>query len=533
MEQIIRLTDTELPRFARYEGNPNLKRAFIKSEYSEEQIEELVRCAKNPQYFAEHYAYILSADKGKVIVELRDYQKNLLNHIHENRHSCILSGRQSGKSTISAIYMTWYTIFHSSKKSVILANKEKISKEIFYKTKVLYENLPHWMQPGVKEWNATSFSLENGSDISCCSSSASAIRGITVSGICLCDEFAFLPINIADDFISSVFPTISSSEEAKIIMVSTPNGMNHFYNIWKKAEKGRNSFKPFKVHWRDVPGRDDNWLEQMKLDIGEVRVNSEYLCEFLGSSRTLINAKTLEAFDSESPISITPEGLHIYETPKAGHKYVLGVDVGKGVQGDNSVIQVLDLSVTPIQQVAVFGDNNLNPRKFGKYVVKVAKMYNNAFIMIENNAEGYAAAQTIWNEEEYDNLVDVDTGKKDIGIRATTKTKSRAVTTLKDMLEDNAVNIVDNNTIYELARFIETAPGRFQADDNEHDDYVTSLYWGLYITTLPQYYDQEDFTNIRTKTKEEDEEVYEEPLDVYSDEDFSDIAIFERELMRS
>lgn len=255
-------------------------------------------------------------------------------------------------------------------------------------------------------------------------------------------------------------------------------------------------------------------------------------CQFLGSSKTLINSKTLEMLDSEHPVHIMPDGLHIYEHPVENHKYVLGVDVGKGVQGDNSVIQVLDLSVTPIQQVAVFGDNNLNPRKFGKYVVKVAKMYNNAFIMLENNAEGYATAQTIWNEEEYDNLVDADTGKKDIGIRATSKSKSRAVTTLKDLIEDRAINIVDSNTIYELGRFVEVSPGRFAADDNGNDDYVTSLYWALYITTLEQYYDKEDFANIRVKQKEDDDETYEEPLDILTDEDLDDMAIFERELLR-
>lgn len=518
-----------LPRHACYDGNPSIKKAYIKINYSEEHILELIKCSEDVIYFAEKYVTIIDPDKGKTIIKLREYQKRLLKHLQENRFSVLLLSRQTGKSLCSAIYILWYSLFHADKVSAILANKEKIAKVIFDRVKLAYEKLPHWLQMGVVEWNSLSIKLENGSSIFCSSTSSTAIRGATISGVLFLDEFAFLSNTIAEDFFSSVYPTIAASQDAKIIVVSTPNGLNHFHDLWRKAETGKNSFKPFKINWDEVPGRDKEWLEKVRKDLGELKTNQEILMRFIGSSKTLISPEILEKLDSISPQNII-DNLRIYEDCVKNHTYVIGVDSSRGTGGDYSTCQILDLSIEPIKQVAVYRNNTIGPRNFGKIVAKFGRMYNDAFLVVENNSEGCLVTDTLWNEESYENIVDWGTNKNEIGIRATSKSKTLALDVLKDLMESRKVEIVDQDTIYELSKFTEERPGIFKGLDGENDDLVSALYWALFLTSLPDFYDKE---HIRTRNTEVIKEENEEPLlpILPFNEDFL-MDDFQKELLR-
>lgn len=507
-----------LPPWARYDGSPLLKKAFVKIKYTEFQIEEIIKCSEDIVYFAENYITIVDPNKGKTIVKLRDYQKRLLKHFNENRFTILLSPRQIGKSLSFAIYLTWYSLFNKDKKSMILANKYSTAKEIFSKVKLAYERLPHWLQVGVTEWNVMSLTLENGCSISCAATSSDGIRGLSINGILVLDEFAFLRRTVAEDFFTSVYPTISASLESKIIIVSTPNGLNHFADIWKKAEKGKNSFKPFKVDWTEVPDRNAAWMEKTKEDVGAQKFRQEYLAEFLGSTNTLISVKTLENLESEAPIDTLEWGLKIFEHPKQNHIYIIGVDTAKGTGGNYSVTQVLDISAVPIKQVAVYSDNTIGTYNFSYLIEKIAKLYNSAYLSIENNAEGAAVLQTLWNEIEYENIIDFETNKKELGIRATVKTKSHALDILKDYLENKKIEIKDIQTIYELSRFVDHGNGRFSAEEGENDDFVSALYWALFITSIPEYFEKNEML-LNVKKEENNAEVGEEPMIPFIDEE--------------
>lgn len=485
----------KLPKCCTYDGNPQIKRANVKIAYEPEHALELARCASDVNYFAANFVYIIDPDKGKTLINVRDYQKDLLTHLDENRFSIILASRQIGKSLTSAIYLLHYILFNKDKKVVILANKAKIAKEIFQKVRTAYEKLPYWMQIGVEEWQKTACTLENGSSCSAEATTADGLRGIA-GNIIFLDEFAFIKRNIADDFFTSMYPTISASQESKIIVVSTPNGLNHFYSLWTKANKGLNSFKPFRVDWWQVPGRDENWKEETIKNIGQKKFDQEYGNSFLGSSKTLIDGTFLETMDQKEPIEYKKDfHLRIYEQPVEGHIYSIGVDTAKGIGGDYSVCQVIDITAYPFKQVAVYRNNTIRPREFGNVVNDLGVKYNDAFLMIENNDIGHAVCDYVWKDLEYENLVNFsyDAKKKrtEIGIRSTRKTKSIGCDLIKDIIEELDIDIIDPDTIYELSVFIEIRTGIFQADDGEFDDTVTALLWALFILKT-NYIDKED-----------------------------------------
>ena len=528
--QIIDSNLPMLPRNACYDGNFLIKKANIKIRFSEEHIEEIIKCSKDVIYFAENYVTIVDPDKGKTLIVLREYQKRLLKHLQENRFSILLLSRQSGKSLISSIFILWYSLYNKDKASAILANKQLIARSIFDRIKLALERLPFWMQPGIIEWNAMSMKLENGSSIFCSSTSSTAIRGITISGVLFLDEFAFLPQNIADEFFSSVFPTISASEDSKVIVISTPNGLNHYHSLWKKAEAGKNSFKPFRINWDEVPGRDKEWLEKMKRDIGDLKVAQEICMSFLGSSKTLILSQVLEDLESVSPINIT-DSLKIYEESIIGHFYVIGVDSARGTGGDYSTCQVLDLSVEPIKQVAVYRNNTIGPRSFGKKVADIGRIYNNAYLVIENNNEGCLVTDVLWNDEEYENIVDWGTSKNEIGIRATSKSKTLALDVLKEIMEAKEIEIIDQDTIYELSKFTEERPGIFKGLDGENDDLVSALYWALFITSIPDFYNKESIRVRNSSEISQDEEPIAPILPSNIEDNYYDD--FQKELLNS
>jgi hypothetical protein len=406
--------------------------------------------------------------------------------VKSEKHTFFSNGILSHNTTVATVYLLHYALFEEDKTVAILANKESTAIEILSRLKLAYTELPIWLQRGISEqnggWAKKAVGLENGIKIIAGSTASSAIRGMS-AGLVFLDEFAFVPDNIADDFMSSVYPTIASGKKAKIIIVSTPNGMNHFYDIYRKATRGENNFMPIKIRWDEVPGRDDKWREEIIRDIGPAKWNQEFGTQFLGSSNTLIDTSMLERMNTKNPVEVKMGSyLSIYEQPIDGAMYILGVDSAKGTRKDYSVIQVIKIiSERDIEQVALYRDNTIEPRDYAQVIISVSKFYNDAYIMLENNDVGETVANTIWYEYEYDKILNCD--KKGIGIRSTRKTKLAANMLLKRYIENGWLEIIDKFTLFELSRYEEESPNVFQAPRGQNDDCVTSMLWALFFLT--------------------------------------------------
>src|SRR5210317_666878 len=340
-----------------YNSNPKLKAAGVEQQFTPEQIKEYMKCAQDVIYFIENYCYIVTLDDGLQLFKLYDCQKNKIDVIHNNRRVILMEGRQQGKTTTSAAYILWYTLFQPSKQVAILANKKTAAMEVLSRYQIMYEELPMWMQVGVTTWNKGDLELENGSKVFTAATSASGIRGKSVN-LLYVDEAAIIPNNVAEDFFTSVYPTISAGETTKVLLSSTPLGYNHFWKFWNEAEKGKNGFKEMFIHYSEIPGRDEVWAEQQLQLLDELKYNQEVLCEFLGSSNTLINGKTLATLSSIDPI-FSNDGLDVYEEPKDDKYYVLVADVARGIGGDYSAFVVVDVTSMPYKIVAKYRHNKI------------------------------------------------------------------------------------------------------------------------------------------------------------------------------
>lgn len=244
-----------------YRANPNLKRCGVQIEYTQEQLEEYIKCSEDPIYFIENYIKIVHVDRGIVPFKLYDFQKRMITTIHENRRVVGRIGRQSGKSTTTIAYILWATIFKSNYNVVILANKGSLARELLGRYQSSFESLPPYLSQGIVQWNKGSLELENGSKVTAASTSSSSIRGGSYNHVVL-DEFAHVHNNLAEEFFTAVYPVISSGETTKITIISTPNGLNHFYKIFTDAKAGRNDYACLDVTWQEVPGRDEVWKEE-------------------------------------------------------------------------------------------------------------------------------------------------------------------------------------------------------------------------------------------------------------------------------
>ena len=386
-----------------YLGNPNLKKANTQIEFTQENILEFLKCKDDPVYFARKYIKIVSLDSGLVPFNMYKFQEKLIRNFHENRFNICKMPRQTGKSTTCVSYLLHYAVFNDNVNMAILANKASTAQDLLGRLQLAYENLPSWMQQGIISWNKRSLELENGSKISANSTSSSAVRGGSYNVIFL-DEFAFIPNHIADDFFASVYPTISSGQSTKVIIVSTPRGMNHFYRMWHDSEKGKNEYIPTDVHWSEVPGRDEAWKEQTIANTSEQQFKVEFECEFLGSVNTLINPAKLRTLVYEDPLKRNA-GLDVYEEPKENHNYLVTVDVARGLGNDYSAFIVFDITEFPYKVVAKYRNNEIKPMMFPSIINDVGKGYNNAWILVEVNDIGDQVANILHYDLEYDNIL--------------------------------------------------------------------------------------------------------------------------------
>ena len=469
-----------------YLGNPLLKKANVKIDFTPEQVREFIKCKNDPIYFTKTYVQIVSLDEGLVPFKMWDFQEELIRKFHANRFNIAKLPRQTGKSTTVVSYLLHYLIFNDSVNVGILANKASTARDLLARLATAYENLPKWIQQGVVVWNKGNIELENGSKILAASTSASAVRGMSFNIIFL-DEFAFVPNHIADSFFASVYPTITSGKSTKVIIISTPQGMNHFYKMWQDAVNGRNDYTYHEVHWSQVPGRDAKWKEETIKNTSQRQFTQEFECEFLGSVDTLISAAKLRALTFETPIHQN-KGLDIYEKPKDKSEYLLTVDVSRGVGGDYSAFIVFDITTVPYRIVAKYRNNEIKAMLFPNIINDVARSYNNAWAMIEVNDIGDQVASILNFDLEYPNVLmcamrgragqivgqGFSGNKTQLGVKMSVTVKKIGCANLKQIVEDDKLLFNDYEIISELTTFIQKKQS-FEADEGFHDDLVMCM----------------------------------------------------------
>ena len=469
-----------------YLGNPLLKKANVQIDFTKEQVQEFIKCKEDPVYFTKNYVKIVSLDEGLVPFKMWDFQEELIEKFHHNRFNIAKLPRQTGKSTTVVSYLLHYLIFNDNVNVGILANKASTARDLLARLATAYENLPKWIQQGVVVWNKGNIELENGSKILAASTSASAVRGMSFN-ILFLDEFAFVPNHIADSFFASVYPTITSGKSTKVIIISTPQGMNHFYKMWTDAVNGRNGYTYHEVHWSQVPGRDADWKEQTIKNTSERQFTQEFECEFLGSVDTLIAASKLKALAFEDPISQN-KGLDIYEKPKDKSEYLLTVDVSRGIGGDYSAFIVFDITTVPYRIVAKYRNNEIKPMLFPNVINDVARAYNNGWVLCEVNDVGDSVASILNFDLEYPNVLmcamrgragqivgqGFSGNKTQLGVKMSVTVKKQGCANLKQIVEDDKLTFNDYDIINELTTFIQKKQS-FEADEGFHDDLVMCM----------------------------------------------------------
>jgi hypothetical protein len=505
-----------------YLGNPLLKKANTAIEFTEEQVLEFARCQDDPIYFAKNYIQIVTLDYGLQPFKPYLFQETMIERFHNHRFNVCKLPRQSGKSTIVVSYLLHYAIFNDNVNIAILANKASTAKDLLDRLQTAYENLPKWLQQGVMTWNKASLELENGSKIIAASTSASAVRGGSYNIIFL-DEFAFIPNHIAEQFFSSVYPTISSGKNTKVIIVSTPHGMNHFYKIWHDAERSKNEYIPTEVHWSEVPGRDLKWKEQTISNTSEQQFRVEFECEFLGSVDTLINPSKLRTLVYETA-KVSNAGLDVYEDPQKDNTYVVTVDVARGVEKDYSAFAVINVSEFPHRLVAKYRNNQIKPILFPQVIKEVAVSYNNAYVLCEVNDVGDQVAAGLHYDLEYTNVLMSSmrgragqvlgqgfSGKKvQLGVKMSKSTKKVGCLNLKALIEDSKLIFSDYDIISELTTFIQKG-GSFEAEDGCNDDLVMCLVMYAWLI-LQDYFKELTDQDIRKKLYEEQQNQVEQDM---------------------
>jgi len=489
-----------------YKGNVLLKKSNQNIEWTPELVQEYVKCQEDPVYFTENYMKIITLNDGLKNFNLYPYQKNMVRSFEDNRYTIVTTARQAGKSTTTCAFILWYIIFHADKTVALLANKGDTAREILSRVQLAYQHLPKWLQQGVLEWNKGSFVLENNSRVLAAATSASAIRGYTIN-LLFIDEAAH--IENWDEFFTSVYPTISSGQDSKIILVSTPNGLNHFYSTWVNALEKRNGYEAILVNWKEVPGRDEKWkqdtLAGMNFDVE--KFNQEMECEFLGSSGTLISGWKLKELVHQAPM-IEKEGLIQYFQPIKDHIYMAVCDVSRGKGLDYSAFQLVDVTSMPYQQTCVYRNNSVTPVDYAEVIHRVAKAYNNASVLVEVNDIGEQVSHSLHYDFGYEHVLFTENagrsgkritagfggGSVDKGIRTTKVVKSVGCSILKLLIEQNQFVVNDFHTINELSTFSKKG-NSYEAEPGKHDDLVMCLVLFAWLSEQ-QYF--KDYTNINT-----------------------------------
>jgi len=504
-----------------YLGNPNLKNVGQNIDWTEASLEEYMKCKEDPEYFIQKYIRIVHVDKGLVPFEMYDYQQDMIHKFTDNRFVICKMPRQTGKSTTIIAFLLHYLLFNESVNIAILANKGATARELLSRLQLAYEHLPKFLQQGVVTWNKGNIEVENGSKVIAAATSSSAVRGSSFNVIFL-DEFAHVPQNIAESFFTSVYPTISSGESTKVLIVSTPLGLNMFYKMWIEAEEGRSDYVPIEVHWSEMPGRDEKWKTETIRNTSEVQFTQEFECEFVGSTYTLISPSKLRSMVFKTPLHVN-NNLSVYAEPVKNRTYALIADTSQGKGVDYSAFAVFDVSEMPYTQVAVFRDNTISPLLYPNVINNVGNKYNMAHVLIEVNDIGSQVADTLHYDLEYENIMIVTmrgrAGQQigggfakniQLGLRTSKQIKRIGCAALKDLIEQDQLIIPDFESIKELTTFA-LQNNTYQAEEGAHDDIAMTLV--IFAWLVQQRYFKE-LTNmdIRKKMWEEQMETLEQDM---------------------
>jgi len=490
-----------------YNGNPNLPREDYLHAYTQAEKDEFKKCMIDPVYFAITYMRIINVDHGLMPFRMWDFQKDMLQTFHQNRFSICKLPRQVGKTTTSVAFLLHYILFNKNVNVAILANKAGTAREIMGRLQLAFEYLPNFLKQGVKEWNKGSIELANGSRALADSTSGSSIRGRSFNVVFL-DEFAFVPNNIAEAFFMSTYPTISSGKSTKVIIVSTPNGLNHFYQMWENATtkdlEKKSEYVPIEVHWSMVPGRDEEWKQQTIRNTSEDQFRQEFECEFIGSSNTLIHPAKLRSLVWHRPVR-SDGFLDIMREPTPNRVYAMTVDVAEGQGLDASTFSVFDVTEIPYRQVAKYKNNKITPLLFPTVILQTARMYNDAFVLVEINSIGLQVADILHFELAYENLIKIQvkgkqgqqstpgfTKKIAYGLKTSVQTKNIGCANLKTLIESDKLIINDQDTISELMTF-SADKKTFKAEEGNNDDLAMTLVHFGWLTA--QRYFKENIKN--------------------------------------
>ena len=504
-----------------YLGNPNLKNVAQKINWTEDNLTEYMLCKEDSEHFIRSFVKIIHVDRGLVSFEMYDYQKDMVHKFNDNRFVICKMPRQTGKSTTIIAYLLHYVLFNENVNVAILANKGAVARELLSRLQLAYEHLPKWLQQGVVIWNKGNIELENGSKILASATSGSAVRGSSFNIIFL-DEFAHVPSNIAEQFFTSVYPTISSGESTKVLIVSTPLGMNMFYKMWADAQEKRNNYVPLEVHWSQVPGRDEKWKQETIKNTSEVQFTQEFECEFIGSTHTLISATKLRTMVFKTPV-FSKNGLDVYEEPIKNALYCMIVDTAQGKDQDYSAISIFDISQIPYRQVAKYRSNKISPMLYPDIIFHIGKKYNMSWILLEVNDVGSQVAETLHYDLEYENII-VSSMKGragqqigggfakniQLGIRTSKQLKRIGCSALKEMIESDKLIISDFDTISELTTFA-VKNNSYEAEEGSNDDLAMTLVIFSWLVQQRYFKDLTDL-DIRKKLADEQMKALEEDL---------------------
>ena len=500
-----------------FNGIPNLRDANEPVKIDIDKLREIKKCAIDPIYFIRNYVYINTKDNGMQLFDLYDFQEAALKRFLKYRFNINKWSRQVGKSTVVRGFILWWGIFHKDQLIAMIGNKLSLAKEQMQQLRDSYSRLPVWLQPGVKLWNKTSIQFSNNSRIIVSSSSPDNIRGFSINLLYL-DEFAFLRPNLATEFIASVMPSISSGKTTRCIITSTPNSMNHFYDMWQTSldepqaeaelQKGNNNlYVRSVVTWDQVPGRTEEWANAEKLKIGDQRFRQEYECEFVGSGITLIDYRCLETLKASDPLpfdnSIWPPALAYivknisirtfkYPEPAGvmeakGYSYVASIDTAYGMRQDYHVLQIAKVySNIKCEQVFTMSSNCTEVSDFCSIANIILKFYHNPYLIIEYNGPGKSTYDYFFNVAMYPNIINFDLHSR--GLWATPTMKNNVVILLKMYVQRGYIKLHDYNTIMELMTFTKKTQNTWGGGGNTHDDHVTSLYWIIYFLNSTYYY---------------------------------------------
>lgn len=484
--------------------------------------DHILECADTHIVFDENYNEVFVKDlrRGDKILTKYSSEKvisienthNMVNMyditVNDCNHRYYTNDILSHNTTSYVCFIVWLSVFHKDTAIAVLANKGATSRQIIQRVELAIMYLPKWICPGIVSFNKGSYEFDNGSSVISGSTTSDSIRGSSFKCL-IVDELGFIPSNIFAEFWKSVYPTISSGKETRVIGVSTFNGQNHFYDMWVEAEAGKSNFVPTRVDWWDVPGRDENWKNEQLKAMSEEDFAQEFGNEALGSGLSLLSSKGFSMIEKtvQQPLQFTLDSK-IYEEPIKGHRYIVSCDCASDGL-DYSAFSVIDITQFPYKQVATFRNNKISHLQYPTIITQFAYKYNNADVLVENNEVGKTILHILNYELEYENLISMKIGPKiQLGVRTTTKSKSVGCARLKDMIERGQLLILDKYTQTEFKHF-SIKGSSYEAESGYHDDTVMCLVIFAYYASTSNFkmkYDRNFFDEMKDIYEKEAEE---------------------------